>query len=174
LNTNERTLTVIVRHACSHLAYVSVETPTEAVAKIVELADKGLVPKAIARIIEGEWPSVTRAQACVSRGSCFRLTRTDPFHWSSATRHLWQRDPDPLASARKFLAEPSFETSEIAVDAPEGATALAWACTAAVDRLANRYVIVEAAVDATCEPLRRMAELTLRQFRSSPGTWSCM
>jgi hypothetical protein len=91
LNTNERTLTVIVRHACSHLAYVSVETPTEAVAKIVELADKGLVLKAIARVIEGEWPSVTRAQACVSRGSCFRLTRTDPFP-------LVQRNSSPVAT----------------------------------------------------------------------------
>jgi hypothetical protein len=69
-------LKISMVHELDHMNYIEIRTPEPIKAKIIELARSGLVPKAILRVVELEWPSFSRRQ--VRCRPCSRRTDDAP------------------------------------------------------------------------------------------------
>ena len=135
LVSGEDRIRLNLHHDTSHLPYFDITMPSE-VLEIIRRDLAHLTPNMIVSKVRKLYPNVSRQQIYNA--------------WSTMSKMLWKRDPDPMTSASKLLREYSSEI-DLFDDIPreEGVEQLCFGLRKVLEGLKGK--IIEIALDATCK-----------------------
>jgi hypothetical protein len=131
--TNHHLITLTLKHEKSHVRYVDISMPSEALTYIKQ--QLGSTPGLIASQLVGQFPQLTQSQVYAA--------------WTRLSEAYWKKDEDPAVSAQRLLQEDKHGVDFWELNVPVGVTAIAWGCRRISKKIGR--ATVEIGLDATCK-----------------------
>lgn len=142
--TDQRLVTIRLKHVCPHVHYFNVDLPPEA-ADIIRDGLEWSTPNEMVGRVQLRFPNVTATQIHAA--------------WTRMSDVLWKRDPNQMLSAKTLMAEFGSEIEIIDCRPAEGVEQLAWGMKLIADQL--RGQVVEVGLDATCKQQTLIYKMSL-------------